>query len=69
MIADLRYEPLELVAVGDDVVLAHVRLSGRGASSGLDVALEPYVVHRLRGGRVVHMRPYPDRESAQAALG
>jgi ketosteroid isomerase-like protein len=69
MISDLRYEPLELIPIGDDVVLAHVRLSGRGASSGLDVSLEPYVVHELRDGRIVHMRPYPDRESAGAALG
>jgi ketosteroid isomerase-like protein len=69
MISDLRYEPLELIPVGDDVVLAHVRLSGRGASSGLGVSLEPYVVHRLRDGRIVHMRPYLDRASAEAALG
>jgi ketosteroid isomerase-like protein len=68
MIEDLRYEALELIPVGDDV-LAHVRLSGRGASSGLDVALEPYVMHELAGGKVVRIRPYPDLESARAALG
>jgi ketosteroid isomerase-like protein len=67
MIEDLRYEPLELIPVGDDV-LAHVRLSGRGASSGLDVALEPYVMHELADGKIVRIRPYPDLESARAAL-
>jgi ketosteroid isomerase-like protein len=67
MIEDLRYEPLELIPVGDDV-LAHVRLSGRGASSGLDVALEPYVMHELADGKIVRIRPYPDLETARAAL-
>jgi ketosteroid isomerase-like protein len=67
MIEDLRYEALELIPVGDDV-LAHVRLSGRGASSGLDVALEPYVMHELAQGKIVRIRPYPDLESARAAL-
>jgi ketosteroid isomerase-like protein len=67
MIEDLRYEPLELIPLGERV-LAHVRLSGRGASSGLDVSLDPYVVHELAGGRIVGIRPYPDRQSAEAAL-
>jgi ketosteroid isomerase-like protein len=67
MIEDLRYEALELIPVGDDV-LAHVRLSGRGASSSLDVALEPYVVHELADGKIVRIRPYPDLDSARAAL-
>jgi ketosteroid isomerase-like protein len=67
MIADLRYEALELIPVGD-AVLAHVRLSGRGASSGLDVSLDPYVLHELEGGRITHIRPYPDREAAERAI-
>jgi ketosteroid isomerase-like protein len=68
MIENVRYEALELIPAGDRV-LAHVRLSGRGASSGLDVALEPYVLHELSGGKIVRIRPYPDLESARAALG
>jgi ketosteroid isomerase-like protein len=67
MIADLRYEALELIPVGD-AVLAHVRLSGRGASSGLDVSLDPYVLHQLEGGRIKRIRPYPDREAAERAI-
>jgi ketosteroid isomerase-like protein len=67
MIADLRYEALELIPVGD-AVLAHVRLSGRGASSGLDVSLDPYVLHELEGGRISRIRPYPDREAAERAI-
>jgi ketosteroid isomerase-like protein len=68
MLEDIRYEALELTPEGDYVV-AHVRISGRGASSGLDVGLEPYVVHELSGGKIVRIRPYPDLESARAALG
>jgi ketosteroid isomerase-like protein len=67
MIEDVRYEPIELIPAGK-LVLAHVRLSGRGVSSGLDVELEAFVLHELEGGRVVRMRPYPDLESARQAL-
>ena len=67
MIADIRYQALELIPVGERVI-AHVRLSGRGASSGLEVALEPYVMHELVDGKIVRIRPYPDLESVRAAL-
>jgi ketosteroid isomerase-like protein len=67
MIEDIRYEPIELTPVGE-LVLAHIRLSGRGAHSGLDVDLEAYVVHELAGGKIIRIRPYPDLESAQAGL-
>jgi ketosteroid isomerase-like protein len=63
MLEDVRYEPVELIAVGDRV-LAHARMSGRGVSSGLDVELEAFVVHDLAGGKITHMRPYPDMASA-----
>jgi ketosteroid isomerase-like protein len=68
MLDDVRYEALELEPVGD-VVLAHIRLGGRGVSSGLDVDLEAYVIHDLAGGKITRIRPYADRESAAAALG
>ena len=66
MLADVRYEPVELVAVGDRVI-AHARMGGRGVSSGLDVELEAFVVHELAGGKITRMRPYADMESAVAA--
>jgi ketosteroid isomerase-like protein len=68
MIDDVRYEAIELMPAGD-AVIAHIRLSGRGASSGLDVDLEAFVVHELVNGRVVRMRPYADLAGAQAAVG
>ena len=67
MIEDVRYEALELTAAGD-LVLAHIRLSGRGVSSGVDVDLEAYVIHQLAEGKIVRIRPYADLESARAAL-
>jgi len=67
MLADVRYEPIELIAEGDHV-LARVRLGGRGVSSGLEVELESVVVHELSGGLVTRMRPYTDLESARAAI-
>jgi ketosteroid isomerase-like protein len=68
MLADVRYEAMELTPVGD-AVLAHSRMSGRGVSSGLDVDLEVYVLHELAGGKITRIRPFGDRESAEAALG
>ena len=68
MLEDVRYEAIELIPVGDRVI-AHARMGGRGASSGLDVDIEAFVVHELSGGRVTRMRPYPDMESARAAAG
>jgi ketosteroid isomerase-like protein len=43
-------------------------MSGRGASSGLDVGLESHVVHEFADGKVARMTPFPDLESALAAL-
>jgi ketosteroid isomerase-like protein len=67
MLEDVRYQAIELIPAGDRV-LAHAYLSGRGASSGLDVGIDAFVVHELAEGKVVRMRPYPDLESAQVAL-
>jgi ketosteroid isomerase-like protein len=67
MIEDLNYEALELIPVGDGV-LAHVRLSGRGATSGVDVQLDPYVMHEVAEGRISRIRPYPDLEAAERAI-
>jgi len=67
MIDDVRYEALDLTEHGR-FVIAHIRLSGRGMSSGLDVDLEAYVVHELADGRIVRIRPYAELADAQAAI-
>jgi ketosteroid isomerase-like protein len=68
MLEDIRYEAIEVIPAGD-LVLAHARMSGRGVSSGLDVGIDAFVLHELRDGKVAWMRPYPDRDSAEAAIG
>jgi ketosteroid isomerase-like protein len=68
MLDDIRYEALELIPAGEHV-LACIRLSGRGVSSGVDVELETVVLHTLEGGKITRMRPYPDLESARQTLG
>ena len=67
MIDDVRYEALDLIPAGE-LVLAHIRLSGRGASSGLDVDIEAYVVHELANGKIARIRPYPERAAAERAI-
>jgi ketosteroid isomerase-like protein len=67
MLDEVRYEPIEIIPVGD-AVIAGARMSGRGASSGLDVGLDSYVVHEFAEGKIVRMTPYPDLDSARAAL-
>jgi ketosteroid isomerase-like protein len=66
MLDEVRYEAVEIIPVGDAVV-ACSRMSGRGASSGLDVGIDAYVVHELADGKIVRITPYPDLESALAA--
>jgi ketosteroid isomerase-like protein len=68
MLADVRYEAIELIPAGDRVI-AHARMGGRGVSSGLDVDIEAFVVHELSGGKVARLRPYPDMDSAREAAG
>jgi ketosteroid isomerase-like protein len=67
MIEDVRYEAHELIPEGEHV-LAHSRLAGRGASSGLEVDLEVFVVHTLAAGKVTRIEPFPDIESARSSL-
>jgi ketosteroid isomerase-like protein len=68
MLDEVRYEAVEIIPVGDAVVVCS-RMSGRGSSSGLDVGIDAYVVHELADGKVVRITPYPDLESARAAVG
>ena len=68
MLEDVRYEAFELIPEGRHV-LARARLAGRGVSSGLEVELQTGVVHKVEGGKITRIVPYPDLESAREALG
>jgi ketosteroid isomerase-like protein len=67
MLEDVRYEMFELIPEGPHV-LARARLAGRGVSSGLEVELQTGVVHKVEGGKITRIVPYPDLESAREAL-
>ena len=67
MLDDVRFEPVELVPV-DGLLLAHLRVRGRGASSGLDVTLDAFVVTEFADGKIVRLRPHPDRAAAEQTI-
>jgi ketosteroid isomerase-like protein len=67
MLDDVQFEPVELAAVGERV-MAHLSVTGRGASSGLEVQLDAFVVTEFAGDRILRMRPYPSREAAERAI-
>ena len=66
MLEDVRYEAIELIRAGERV-LAHVRLGGRGFSSGLEVDLEAFVLLTVVEGKVTRIVPYADLETARRA--
>jgi ketosteroid isomerase-like protein len=67
MLEKVTYEVFELFPEGD-YVLTHSRLGGRGASSGVEVDLETFVVHTVVGGKVTRIVPYADLQSARESL-
>jgi ketosteroid isomerase-like protein len=61
--------PEELLDLGDDRVVAVLRLAGRAKLSGLETELRFAVVYTLRDGKIVRGREYIDREQALQAVG
>jgi ketosteroid isomerase-like protein len=69
MIADVRYELIQLIPAGDKVI-AEIRMSGRGEVSGIEVGQRAAVVHWVENGKVTRMEPQPNLETAlRAAAG
>jgi ketosteroid isomerase-like protein len=69
---DWRAEKIELRELDGDRVLALVDFSGRGKASGLDVAqmsAKGANVFQIRGGKVIQLVAYWDRDRAFADLG
>ena len=58
----------EIVASGEMVVAA-IRVHGRGRSSGLEISQRLFDVHELRDGRVLRITEYLDRRQAVEAAG
>ena len=67
LIEDVNFEPIEFVEQGDAVIV-WLRLTGRGASSGLDVTLDAFVVTEFADDKIIRMRAYPDRAAADRAI-
>ena len=63
---DVRFEPLELIDEGHRVIAA-LRLTGRGTTSGIEVEQRAASVLELRDGKVVRIESHPDVEAARRA--
>jgi ketosteroid isomerase-like protein len=66
---DFKTEAVELIAVGDDQVVAVVRLSGRAKASGIETDLTFAVLYTVRDGKLARGREYETREGALEAAG
>jgi ketosteroid isomerase-like protein len=66
--ADWEIVVVDLVDHGDRVVCIS-RQRGRGSSSGAEAELEVANVHTVRGGQIVRIEVYRDREQALEAAG
>ena len=65
---DIRFEAQDYIDCGEQVVVT-ARLVGRGKTSGVDVTRTWAYVWTVRGGRVLGMVGYADREQALKVLG
>ena len=67
---DFQVEPEEFFEAGDQVV-AFVRNSGRGRASGIETANRPAHLLTLRGGKILRLEVFPERErhAALEAVG
>jgi ketosteroid isomerase-like protein len=61
-------EIIEVIAAGRMVVAA-IRVHGRGRKSGMEISQKLFDVHDLRDGKVVRIREYLTREKALEAAG
>ena len=63
-----RIEVEQSFEAGDQVV-AFVRATARGRSSGVDVETRPAHVWTMRDGKALRMEVFPERERALEAVG
>ena len=61
---DVRFGLIDLEEVAPGTILAAVRLSGRGAATGIPVAQETHGVLIVRDGLVSYITTYNEREAA-----
>jgi ketosteroid isomerase-like protein len=66
---DFRVEPVELIDVGEDKVIAVTRISGRAKLSGVETDLTYAELSTLRDGKIALSRQYLTRDEALKAAG
>src|SRR5215218_2321086 len=66
---NLSTETIELVDVGEDKVVAVLRVSGRAKLSGVETDLTYAVVYTIRDGKIADGREYATRDEALEAAG
>ena len=66
---DITSVPTEVLDLGDDGVLAELRVKGRARLSGIETELSYAVVYTVRDGNIVQGREYVDRAAALKAVG
>jgi ketosteroid isomerase-like protein len=66
---DFRIDIHSLQAIGRDHVLASIRTSSTGRSSGISLDAEATNVYDLINGRISRLRIFPDRAEALKAVG
>jgi ketosteroid isomerase-like protein len=64
-----RYETEEIVADGEDFVVARVHLVGRGARSGAPILLRSVNVAWIHDGKITRVAGYMSRREALEAVG
>ena len=67
VVDDVRYAVDETFEVGD-CVIARMRVTGRGTSSGIPVVLEAVTAFWLRAGKIFRIEAHPDLDSARQAV-
>jgi ketosteroid isomerase-like protein len=67
LIEDVRFQPLELIEEGEHVI-ASLRLTGRGVTSGIEVTQLAAVAISIEDGKVTRMLSHPDVASAREGL-
>ncbi|OLE35159.1 MAG: hypothetical protein AUG48_11440 [Actinobacteria bacterium 13_1_20CM_3_68_9] len=66
---DDAWDEVEEIIETGGMVVAAIRVHGRGRLSGMEVSQRLFDVVELRGGRVLRIREYLDRDQALEAAG
>jgi ketosteroid isomerase-like protein len=66
---DFRLDLVEVIDVGDDVLVSETRHRGRGRESGIEMDFPVFYVHRNRDRRLARMEMFFSREQALEAAG